>query len=87
MPRRSPAIRSSPRPTPRPRPAPRPSNPSRATANGASGLLLPSLLTAGASLGTAYIGAGALNDTLNLLTDNPLLLAAVAGVAAIVLLR
>lgn len=59
------------------------------TANSSSGLsgALPGLLTAGLGLGTAYIGAGALNDTLNQLTENPMLLAAVAGVAALVLLR
>jgi len=93
--RKTPAIRSAPRPKPAPKPKapprkPAPANPqNRVTANSASSLsgALPSLLTAGAGLGAAYIGAGALSDTLGQLTENPMLLAAVAGVVVLVLLR
>jgi len=45
------------------------------------------LVGAGAQLGTAFIGARALNDTLDKLTENPMLLAAVAGIALVFLMR
>ena len=54
------------------------------TATAGTGL---GLVGAGAQLGTAFIGARALNDTLNKLTENPMLLAAVAGVALVFLMR
>ncbi len=94
MPKKSPPIRSAPRPKPAPKPPRAPNKPSakapnRVTANTSSNLsgALPSLILAGGSLGSAFIGAGALSDTLGQLAENPLLLAAVAGVAALVLLR
>lgn len=45
------------------------------------------LLTAGVQLGTASIAAKAAQDTLDKLTQNPMLLAAVAGVAILFLLK
>ena len=44
-------------------------------------------LAAGAQVGTAAIAARAAQDTLDKLTENPLLLAAVAGVALVFLMR
>lgn len=75
--------KGAPRPAqtkPKPTPQRRPAN----TATAGTGL---SLIGAGAQLGTAAIGARALNDTLDKLTQNPMLLAAVAGIALIVLMR
>ena len=46
-----------------------------------------SMLNAGVQLGTASIAAKAAQDTLDKLTQNPLLLAAVAGVAVLFLLK
>ena len=63
-------------------PAQKPS--SRATQGSGFGT---SLLTAGVQLGTASIAAKAAQDTLDKLTQNPMLLAAVAGVALVLLLR
>jgi hypothetical protein len=73
-------------PTSKPqRPPPRRPPPNRATQGG--GGLGSSLLTAGVQLGTATIAAKAAQDTLDKLTENPMLLAAVAGVALIFLMR
>ena len=74
-------VSSAPRPKPAP-PKPKPKPSPRNTSTAGVGLL-----GAGAQLGTAFIGARALNDTLDKLTENPMLLAAVAGVAVIFLLR
>jgi len=74
-------VSSAPRPRPAP-PKPKPKPPPRNSSTAGVGLI-----AAGAQIGTAAIGARALNDTLNTLAGNPLLLAAVAGVAAIFLLR
>ena len=65
---------------PKPAPQRRPAN----TATAGTGL---GLVGAGAQLGTAFIGARALNDTLDKLTENPMLLAAVAGIALVFLIR
>ena len=45
------------------------------------------LFAAGAQVGTAAIAARAAQDTLNKLVENPMLLAAVAGVALVYLLH
>ena len=74
---------TKPRPTTT-KPAPAKKPPSRATQGSGFGA---SLLTAGVQLGTASIAAKAAQDTLDKLTQNPMLLAAVAGVALVVLLR
>ena len=70
-----------------PRPAqtkPRPAPQRRQTNTATAGL---GLVGAGAQLGTAFVGARALNDTLDKLIENPMLLAAVAGVALVFLMR
>ena len=75
--------KGAPRPAqtkPKPPPQRRPAN----TATAGTGL---GLIGAGAQLGTAFIGARALNDTLDKLTENPMLLAAVAGIALVFLIR
>jgi hypothetical protein len=75
--------KGAPRPAqtkPKPPPQRRPGN----TATAGTGL---GLIGAGAQLGTAFIGARALNDTLDKLTENPMLLAAVAGIALVFLIR
>jgi hypothetical protein len=75
-------------PAPKPKPTQRPpakkTPPSRATQGTGFG---SSLLNAGVQIGTASIAAKAAQDTLDKLTENPMLLAAVAGVAVIFLLR
>lgn len=78
---RTPAAK--PKPTKGNAPAKRPP-PSRATQGNGFG---PSLLNAGVQLGTAGIAAKAAQDTLDKLTQNPLLLAAVAGVVLVMLLK
>ena len=78
------APNANPKPSKRP-PAKR-NPPSRAT-QGSSGGFGTSLLGAGVQLGTASIAAKAAQDTLDKLTANPLLLAAVAGVAVLFLLK
>jgi hypothetical protein len=70
------------KPAPSKQPAKQP--PSRATQGSGFGA---SLLNAGVQLGTAGIAARAAQDTLDKLTQNPMLLAAVAGVALVVLLH
>ena len=70
-------------PNKRPPPQKRPP-PNRSVQGGGVGA---SLLGAGVQLGTASIAAKALNDTLGQLTENPMLLAAVAGVALVFLMR
>jgi len=70
-------------PNRRPPPQKRPT-PNRSVQGGGLG---NSLLGAGVQLGTATIAAKALNDTLGALTENPMLLAAVAGVALVFLMR
>ena len=75
-------------PAAKPKPATRPpsknSPPNRATQGTGFG---SSLLNAGVQIGTASIAAKAAQDTLDKLTQNPLLLAAVAGVALLFLLK
>jgi len=44
-------------------------------------------LNAGVQLGSAHMASKALNDTLNILTENPMMMAAVAGVVLVVLLH
>ena len=58
--------------------------PNRATQGSGFG---SNLLNAGVQLGTAGIAAKAAQDTLDKLTQNPMLLAAVAGVAILFLLK
>jgi hypothetical protein len=58
--------------------------PNRATQGSGFG---SNLLNAGVQLGTASIAAKAAQDTLDKLTQNPMLLAAVAGVALLFLLK
>lgn len=78
-------VKTAPRPPPTRRtPANRTTAPNRAVAGTGFG---SSLLNAGTQIGTAAIAARAAQDTLNKLTQNPLLLAAVAGVALVYLLR
>ena len=85
-------LKASPRQPPRapPKPKPKPTPPNRVTANKSpSGLggIGASALMVGGQLGTAYIASQALSDTLGQLTENPMLLAAAVGVAALMLLR
>ncbi len=77
---RTPAVK----PKPTSKPPSKSSSQSRAVQGTGFG---PSLLNAGVQLGTASIAAKAAQDTLDKLTQNPLLLAAVAGVAVIFLLK
>ena len=72
------------KPKPTQRPPAKKTPPSRATQGTGFG---SSLLNAGVQLGTASIAAKAAQDTLDKLTSNPLLLAAVAGVAVLFLLK
>jgi len=72
------------KPKPTQRPPAKKNPPSRATQGSGFG---SSLLNAGVQIGTASIAAKAAQDTLDKLTQNPMLLAAVAGVAVIFLLK
>ena len=96
-------VKTSPKTTPAPHPTapPHTTPPHTATANatsnaagfagaGALGLgaaVLPSLFNAGTTLGAAGIASEALDKTLHTLSENPLLLYVIAGVAVLVLLR
>lgn len=77
---RSPAVN----PNSSARPQTRRSPPNRAVQGTGFG---SSLLNAGVQIGTAGIAAKAAQDTLKMLTENPLLLAAVAGVAVVFLMK
>lgn len=81
-PRPRPPVRPKPIPKPKPAPKPRP-NPS----SGGSGFNPSSWADAASSVAQTYFSYEAFTNFTDSLTENPALLAAVAGVTLIVLLR